>query len=622
MAQPCNGAPGHFENTANLANARYGHTATVLPNGTVLVAGGASNSSPRTIAELFDPASKSWTNTGSLAEGRFWHTATLLTNGKVLVAGGYINSFQTIVSAELYDPVTGMWTATASLTYVGGGNHTATLLPNGKVLVAGGFNGNIGSSSGTSNGAELYDPVTESWSETGHLAQLRHSHTATLLPDGRVLVAGGGCSSSPPGCSTSVFSSAELYHSDSGIWTGTGELGTARVGHTATLLTSGKVLVVGGQGAGGRLASAELYDPTSGTWSSTADLAVARSYHSATLLPNGNVLVTGGYGDSGSALVGAELYNTRTGTWTQTGSVITPRGSQTATLLANGDILIAGGASGTVGSSVPLASAELYITSPLLFNLSTRLNIHSGDNAMIGGIIITGAEPKTVIVRGLGPSLNIPGALADPVIEVHGSGGELLALNDNWRDAPNSGQVASTLPPVNDLESALWGIINPGAYTVIVRGNNNGTGIGLFEVYDLDENANCELANISTRGLVERDDNVLIGGVIVGAGSGGRNARVLFRALGPSVPVAGALTDPTLELHDSSGTIVDSNDNWKLRPDGSSQQAEIEGTGIPPANDNESALLETLSAGNYTAILRGKSGEIGIGLVEAYNLSQ
>jgi galactose oxidase-like protein len=620
IAQPCNGAPGHFANTANLANARSAHTATVLSNGKVLVAGGAGSSGLATIAELFDPTTRTWATTGSLAQGRFFHTATLLTNGRVLVAAGYVGEFQTVGSAELYDPTSGTWTPTGSDIYPGYGRgmHTATLLPNGEVLVAGGFQAVVGASSGTIYSAELYDPVTGIWTETGHLAHARYSHTATLLPDGRVLVAGGSCNCQYSCCGSGPSMSAELYHPESGIWSATGDLRTARSGHTATLLGNGKVLVVGGLGSAG--ATAELYDPVSGTWSPTGSLALARYDHTAIVLPNGNVLVTGGFGNSNNGLVSAELYNVATGTWTLTGNLVTGRGYQTATLVADGNVVIAGGAASGTYAPVRLASAELYITQPLLFNISTRLSIQSGDYAMIGGVIVTGPESKTIIVRGLGPSLPIPGALADPVIEVYGSAGQLLAVNDNWRDGTYAAQVAATLPPSNDLESALWGSLPPGAYTFVVRGKNDTTGIGLFEAYDLDENANSQLANISTRGLVATGNDVLIGGVIVGSGSGGSNARVLLRAMGPSVPVAGALTDPTLELHDGSGTTIDFNDNWKLRPDGSSQQAEIEGTGIPPTNDREAALLETLSPGNYTAILRGKNGEIGIGLVEAYNL--
>jgi hypothetical protein len=181
-------------------------------------------------------------------------------------------------------------------------------------------------------------------------------------------------------------------------------------------------------------------------------------------------------------------------------------------------------------------------------------------------------------------------------------------------------QVESTLPPNNDLESALWGTINPGAYTVILADKNGGTGVGLVEVYDLDRSVDSNLANISTRGFVDTGDNVIIGGFIVGGGSPLGNARVIVRALGPSMPVAGALGDPTLELRDGSGTLVDSNDNWKTRPDGTSQQGDIEATTIPPINDLESALVERLAPGNYTAIVGGKNNTIGVGLVEVYHM--
>lgn len=165
-------------------------------------------------------------------------------------------------------------------------------------------------------------------------------------------------------------------------------------------------------------------------------------------------------------------------------------------------------------------------------------------------------------------------------------------------------------------------MLSPGAYTVILAGKDAGTGVGLVEIYDLGQGANSKLANISTRGFVDTDNNVMIGGFIIGGASGG-TARVIVRALGPSLTasgVAGALGNPTLELHDASGTTIAFNDNWKTLPDGSSQQLEIEATGIPPTNDFESALLQTLPAGNYTAIVRGTNGTTGVGLVEAYNL--
>jgi hypothetical protein len=328
-------------------------------------------------------------------------------------------------------------------------------------------------------------------------------------------------------------------------------------------------------------------------------------------------LVTGGR-DANGVLATAELYDPTTGNWTSTGNLREARTSHTATLLPNNQVLIAGG-----GVS-DTRTAELYTeppTLPRLRNISTRLHIQTGDNAMIGGFIITGTELATIVIRGIGPSLGMPGALADPVIEVHGPSGELLGTNDNWKDAVTRQQIEdSGLAPTNDLESALWGTINPGAYTVVVRGTDNSSGIGLFEVYDLDQSADSTLANVSTRGVTQTGDDVMIGGITVGEGTDGANAKVVVRAIGPSLPVAGALADPTLELHDGDGTLVAFNDDWKTRPDGSSQQAEIEATTIPPTNDLESALVQMLPPDRYTAIVRGKNDASGVGLVEFFNL--
>jgi len=252
-----------------------------------------------------------------------------------------------------------------------------------------------------------------------------------------------------------------------------------------------------------------------------------------------------------------------------------------------------------------------------LANISTRLRVQTADNAMIGGFIITGTAPKTVLVRGIGPSLPLAGALADPYIEVHGPGGELLATNDNWQDATTRQEIIdSGLAPANELEPALWGVIDPGAYTVVVRGKNNAAGIGLFEVYDLDQTADSRLGNISTRGFVGTGDEVMIGGTII---AGAVPARVLFRAIGPSLAnfgISNALGNPVLELYDGNGVPIATNYDWR-----DTQEAEIITTGLAPANNLESAILRDLAPGPYTAIVRGLDNTTGVALVEVYNLN-
>lgn len=317
----------------------------------------------------------------------------------------------------------------------------------------------------------------------------------------------------------------------------------------------------------------------------------------------------------------------------------TPQPSDSFTVLTAGSTITGAFANVASGSRIPtsdghgsfiatysdnhlvLSNFEAHSPDQLL-NISTRGEVLTGSSVRIGGFIITGTDPKKVIIRGMGPSLSSYGltnVLADPTLELYDNNQAIITTNDNWQDDANQKALieASGFKPGNDLESAIIITLQPGAYSAVLQGKNGGTGIGLVEVYDLDHAANSKLANISTRGFVDTNDNVMIGGFIIGGTNGGA-ARVLVRAMGPSLSdfgVTNALQDPTVELHDGNGAILAANDNWK-----DSQQAEVEATNMTPHNDLESALVATLMPGNYTAIVRGKNNTTGVGLVEVYNL--
>jgi len=238
---------------------------------------------------------------------------------------------------------------------------------------------------------------------------------------------------------------------------------------------------------------------------------------------------------------------------------------------------------------------------------------------MIGGFIVTGNEAKRVIIRGIGPSMTsmgVPGVVSDPILRLFGPTGAPIAVNDNWQDTQRTEIEATGLSPLDLRESAIVATLQPAAYTASVAGTN-GNGVGLIEVYDLNSAANAKLANISTRGSVQTASNVMIGGFALG-GSSINPAKVVVRAIGPTLAQAGitnALSNPTLQLFDSNGQTVASNDNWADNP---TQAAELQTLNLAPSNPAESALVATLPPGLYTAVVAGQGGGVGIGLIEVY----
>ncbi|MEY2576544.1 MAG: hypothetical protein QOF80_2031 [Verrucomicrobiota bacterium] len=311
-------------------------------------------------------------------------------------------------------------------------------------------------------------------------------------------------------------------------------------------------------------------------------------------------------------------------------SFSTDNSSATVTLSGT-KLLVAGKSVGTThvtvtatdldGASVSQQFAVNVIAAPgRPVNLSTRMQVGTGDNALIAGFIVSGSAPKRLAIRGMGPSTGLSGAIVDPTLELHNAGGT-IATNDNWQSAPNKQDIIDFgLAPGASTESVILTTVpsdpNGMAYTAVMRGTFNTTGLGVVEVYDLDSGPGSTLLNISTRGQVGADPNALIGGFILG---GSESKKILVRAIGPSLTAFGvpnALTNPTLELRDQNAALIDSNDDWMNSP----QKTQIQNSGLAPTDPKESAVLQTLAAGQYTAIVHGANGGTGVGSVEVYQL--
>lgn len=615
-----------------MANPRRFQNAVLLENGEVLIIGGRSSHSGLagvTVAasELYDPASGTWTTSADNSNPRELTTANLLINGRVLIAGGIDNNGGPLFSAEIYyDNEVGfnppgrapfLSTVPASLT-------TGDSL----TIFGARFESAFQSSGGNTQDSASNYPVVQLRSIGNEQVRYLSVDTATGFND--FSYTSSAVSGFPAGPTlVTVFTN--------GLASKSGYTVINQVTPTLTTQASGYVIggsisdtatISGGLTPGGGI-TFRLYGPgdiTCGAtpiFTSTVTVAGAGSYPSASFTPIAsgtyewiasysgdvnNIAVSGACGDSNESVVVIVPPPTPTPSPT-----VTPTPTPTVT------------PSPTASPSPSLTPSPTPSPTPIFGegaqsrNLSTRLLVQTGDSQGIGGFIITPGNPKKVIIRGLGAALGqhfVSGSLADPILRLHGSQGQLLQSNDNWRGRQENEIEATGLAPADDLEAAIVATLDPGTYTVVLAGQNGSTGVSLVEIYDLDPSGSSRLANLSTRASVQAGDDVVIAGFILGVGN--TSSDVVVRGLGPSLSqfgVTDALADPTLELRDSDGTLVKSDDNWQDKP---AQAALITASGLAPENNLEAAIEVSLPPGTYTATLAGNGGT-GVGIVEIYN---
>jgi uncharacterized delta-60 repeat protein len=541
--------------------------------------------------------------------------AAAVNDGMNIYVLGTSNSFPTMYR---YDPVANSYTTLAP--YVTATASHAAIYLGGKIYKFGGLLQNLGF---PSNALEIYDIISNTWTVGANYPMAVTSLAA--FSQGNFIYGAGGQGQGAEGIAkTYRYEPATNTWDDAAI----ADLPATRYGAAAAFYNGGGVVAGGNVQSIGLSASVISWNPASNTWSTLPSLLGARSFMKGGIL-NGSLYIVGGSTNTSFFTTDNQNLTCTPGSPTPTvtptpspsltppstptptpGATLTPTATPTPTLTPT-------------PTPTPTPTLTPTATPGTLGNISTRLRVLSGDNALIGGMIATGTAGKRVIIRAIGPSLipfGIPGALANPTLDLF-QGSTLLFSNDDWNNSTQQAEIASSgLAPSNSAESAIiWTLTPNQGYTAVVRGINGTTGIGVVEAFDLDQAAASKLGNISTRGFVDVDDNVMIAGLIAGPGNG-TSLKILVRALGPTLSdfgVAGALANPTLDLVNASGTVIRSNDNWKDDPQ---QRAAIEAAGLSPSHDEEAALVETVGPGAYTAVVRGNGGATGVGLVEAYNI--
>jgi len=581
--------------TSNAPSARYYPTG-IWTGSEMIVWGGYDFSGYFNTGGRYNPTMNSWTptSTTNAPTPRYLHTA-VWTGSEMIVWGGgdapgpglHFNT------GGKYNAATDTWTSTSTTNAPTGRAYHTVIWTGTEMIVWGGYDG-----SSYLNTGGRYNPATNSWTPTSvtNAPTLRTAHRAVWTGREMIIWGGGG------GGSNRLHTGAR-YDPATDNWTATSttDAPTARAGHTA--VWTGRQMIVWGGSSGnstyfntGGSYCAELPTPTPTPTATATATATPTSTVAATPTPTNTIAPT----PTPSAT--ASPTSTATVTVTPPPSLTpTPTGTPAATPSPTGS-----------PSATPLVSQAI--------NLSTRMRVQTGDNVGIGGFIVTGSAAKHVVLRAIGPSLSqagVPNALADPVLELHGPAGFVTIINDNWRDDQAVAIAATGLAPTNNLEAAIDATLAPGAYTAIVRGKGDTSGVALVEVYGINQSIFAKLANMSTRAMVGTGDDIVIAGFILGGGSGGD--RVVLRGIGPSLTalgVANALADPKLELRDSDGALLASNNDWQ---DDSMQAAELTAVGLAPGNDLESGLASTLPPGLYTALLSGVNNGAGIGLVEVYD---
>jgi len=619
--------------------------AAVWTGSEMIVWGGIAPADPLSYTNTggkYDPSTDSWTPTTTMRAptGREFPTA-VWTGSEMIVWGGF--SFDS--SGEhywntggRYNPSTDSWVATSTINAPDGRELHTAVWTGSAMIVWGGLDVLPNGLPHDLNTGGIYNPGTNSWTatSTAHAPSPRDSHAAVWTGSEMIIWGSGNDTSggrfNPNTNSWIATSTTNAPVSRSGakaVWTG------------SEMIVWGGVAFVGPGfiyfDTGGR------YNPNTNSWTttSTTNAPTARSGHTA-VWTGSEMIVWGGHGDFdllGYYFNTGGRYDPSTNSWTATSTVNAPDGRYRHTAVWTGNEMMVWG--GILYSNTSTSTGGRYCAPgppAQLGNISTRAFVQTGDNVMIGGFIVQGTGPKRVIIRAIGPELgapsyNIPNALANPTLELHNAAGALIGSNDDWQhtiiggvitrnqvgDIQNSGHA-----PANPFESAIIADLPPGNYTAIVRGVNNMTGVGLVEVYDLGNDASSLLGNISTRSFVQTGDNVMIGGFIV-QGTGAK--RVIIRAIGPELTQYGVpdpLANPRLELHNGTGALIASNDNWRTTIIGGiitgDQVREIRSSGYAPSDGRESAIIAELQPGNYTAIVRGVNDTTGVGLVEVYDL--